>query len=596
LGIAIHAERPRLRQLVDTVTAAEKADAEHPGPPRGEQIPHGVPDDVDVLAPDAHPFLAGKEEVRLGLGVQHGAAVQDNCVARQIQRRQRRLDVRTPPGGGDPEEHAVRVEPAQQLAGAGQRTANGKERFVDLAVSPLHSRLLVGRQRPPDLASEGAGGEAAAHADATVDEPAGDFQADFGERLLESQNVGVDGIHQGAVEVEYEGAHGRKYGTPASAKAAADQAALGRMSDPPACVTIEVSKTGPAADRESAFTGEVTMEYRALGASGLKVSPICLGTMLFGSHTDQAEAARIVGSARDAGINFIDTAVSYAGGKGEAILGDLLASDRDWWIVATKVGSHTGDGPNEDGTSRRQIQASIERSLRRLRTDHIDLYYLHRDDPTTPLRESLQAVGDLIRSGKVLYLGLSNFRAWRLTEAVGICRELGIPTPIALQPYYHALNRQPEVEVLPAAAHFGLGVVPYSPLARGVLTGKYRPGEEPAPDTRAGRKDFELMTREWRDDSLRIAQEIRAYAESRGMTSGQFAVNWLLSNALVTAVLAGPRTLEQWTEYLGALEHGFDANDAALIDRLVPPGHASSFGYTDPTYPVTGRVPRELKP
>jgi aryl-alcohol dehydrogenase-like predicted oxidoreductase len=338
------------------------------------------------------------------------------------------------------------------------------------------------------------------------------------------------------------------------------------------------------------------VNYRALGVSGLKVSPLCLGTMLFGSLTDEAEAARIVGSARDAGINFIDTAVSYAGGKGEAILGDLLAADRDWWVIATKVGSRTGPGPNEDGTNRRQVQASIERSLRRLRTDHVDLYYLHRDDPTTPLGESLEAVGDLIRAGKVLYLGLSNFRGWRLAEAVAICRELGIPAPIAVQPYYHALNRQPEVELLPAAAHFGMGVVPFSPLARGVLTGKYRPGEKPPPDSRAGRNDMDLMVREWRDDSLRIAQEIRAHAEAKGMTTGQFAVNWLLGNALVTAVLAGPRTLEQWTEYLGALEHGFDADDAALVDRLVPPGYPSTYGYHDPMFPVAGRIPRAEPP
>jgi aryl-alcohol dehydrogenase-like predicted oxidoreductase len=335
------------------------------------------------------------------------------------------------------------------------------------------------------------------------------------------------------------------------------------------------------------------MKYRALGASGLKVSPICLGTMLFGSQTDEAEAARIVGSARNAGINFIDTAVSYAGGKGEAILGDLLASDRDWWVIATKVGSRTGSGPNEDGTNRRQIAASIERSLRRLRTDHVDLYYLHRDDETTPLRESLQAVGDLIRAGKVLYLGLSNFRGWRLAQAVGICRELGIPAPIALQPYYHALNRQPEVELLPAAAHFGLGVVPFSPLARGILTGKYLPGAEPPLDSRAARNDADLMRREWRDESLRIAQQIRAHAEPKGMTTGQFALNWLLGNAVVSAVLAGPRTLDQWTEYLGALDHDFDADDAALVDRLVPPGYASTYGYHDPNFPVVGRVPRD---
>jgi aryl-alcohol dehydrogenase (NADP+) len=338
------------------------------------------------------------------------------------------------------------------------------------------------------------------------------------------------------------------------------------------------------------------VDYRTLGSSGLKVSPICLGTMTFGKYTDEAEAARIVDSARDAGVNFIDTAVSYAGGRGEAIVGDLLATDRDRWVVATKVGSRTGPEPNEDGTSRRQIMASVEHSLRRLHTDRIEVYYLHRDDETTPLGESLRAVGDLIRSGKVLYLGLSNFRGWRVAEAVGLCRELGMPAPIALQPYYHALNRQPEVELLPAAAHFGIGVVPYSPLARGILTGKYLPGEAPPPDTRAGRNDIEIMRREWRDESLHIAQEMRRHAEGRGMTAGQFALNWVLGNALVTAVLAGPRTLPQWTEYLGALDHGFDAEDAALVDRLVPPGYASAYGYHDPVYPVRGWIPREGDP
>lgn len=336
------------------------------------------------------------------------------------------------------------------------------------------------------------------------------------------------------------------------------------------------------------------MEYRALGTSGLKVSPICLGTLQFGAQTDQAEAARIVDSARAAGVNFIDTAVSYAGGRGETMVGELLAADRDRWVLATKVGSRTGPGPDEDGTSRRQIAWAIDQSLRRLRTDRIDVYYLHRDDPDVPLEESLGAVGDLIRAGKVLHLGLSNFQGWRLAEAVGLCRAMGIPPPVVVQPYYHALNRQPEVELLPAAAHFGMGVVPYSPLARGMLTGKYRPGEPPPPDSRAGRRDVEIMNREWRDESLHVVQELRAHAERRGMTVAQFALNWLLSNALVTAVLAGPRTLEQWTGYLSALEHGFDAEDAAALDRLVPPGHASAYGYHDPTYPVCGRVHRDI--
>ena len=336
------------------------------------------------------------------------------------------------------------------------------------------------------------------------------------------------------------------------------------------------------------------MEYRTVGASGLKVSPICLGTMMFGARTDATEGARIVRAAREAGINFIDTADYYADGRGEAMVGDLVQADRDWWVVATKVGFGTGPGPNEDGTSRLHVRASAERSLRRLHTDRIDLYYVHRDDETTPLGETLRAVGDLIAAGKVLYWGLSNFRGWRVAEAVGIARELGMPAPIVVQPYYNAMNRQPEVELLPACAHLGLGVVPYSPLARGVLTGKYRAGAEPPPDSRAGRADARMLETEWREESLVLVERIRERAEARGMTTGDFALNWLLSNAIISAVLAGPRTVEQFGDYLGALEHGFDAEDAALIDRLVPPGYASTYGYNDPQYPFRGRIQRDI--
>lgn len=336
------------------------------------------------------------------------------------------------------------------------------------------------------------------------------------------------------------------------------------------------------------------MDYRSVGASGLKVSPICLGTMMFGARTDEDEAGRIVGRARDAGINFIDTADYYADGRGEAMVGDLIASDRERWVVATKVGFGTGAGPNEEGTNALHIRASAEQSLRRLHTDRIDLYYVHRDDPTTTLGETLRAVAGLISAGKVVYWGLSNFRGWRIAEAVGVARELGMPAPIVVQPYYNAMNRQPEVELLPACAHFGLGVVPYSPLARGVLTGKYRAGEEPPPDSRAGRKDSRMLETEWRPESLALVERIRERAEARGMTTGQFALNWLLSNAHITSVLAGPRTVEQFDEYLGALDHGFDAEDAALIDDLVPPGYASTYGYHDPMYPFNGRVQRDL--
>ena len=171
------------------------------------------------------------------------------------------------------------------------------------------------------------------------------------------------------------------------------------------------------------------MEYRSVGASGLKVTPICLGTMMFGARTDEQEADRIVRRARDAGVNFIDTADYYAEGRGEAMVGDLIASDRDHWVVATKVGFRTGPGANEDGTSAVHVRASVEQSLRRLHTDRIDLYYVHRDDPTTQLGETLRVVGDLIAAGKVLYWGLSNVRGWRVAEAIGLARELAMPAP-----------------------------------------------------------------------------------------------------------------------------------------------------------------------
>jgi aryl-alcohol dehydrogenase (NADP+) len=336
----------------------------------------------------------------------------------------------------------------------------------------------------------------------------------------------------------------------------------------------------------------MAMEYRNLGASGLKVSPLCVGTMMFGDRTDAAEAARIVGSARDAGVNFIDTADVYAKGESERITGKLIAADRDRWILATKVANPMGDDPNRRGTGRRWILKAIDESLARLGTDYVDLYYLHRDIESTPMEETLQAMADVIRAGKARYFGVSNFRGWRIAEVVHTCRALGLPKPVASQPYYNAMNRQPENEVLPACAHHGIGVVPYSPLARGVLTGKYAPGAAPAADTRAGRKDKRMMETEFRAESLAIAQKIKAHAAARGMAPGHFAINWVLHNAIVTSVIAGPRTLEQWNDYLAALGKGFDAEDEALVDSLVSPGHPSTPGYNDPAYPMRGRIPR----
>jgi aryl-alcohol dehydrogenase-like predicted oxidoreductase len=332
------------------------------------------------------------------------------------------------------------------------------------------------------------------------------------------------------------------------------------------------------------------MEYRRLGRSGVMVSPICLGTMMFGDRTDEAEAGRIVGTARDAGINFIDTADVYAKGESERITGRLIAQDRDHWVLATKVANPSGDDPNRRGTGRKWLMQAIDESLERLDTDYVDVYYLHRDIQATPLEETLGALADIVAEGKARYFGISNFRGWRIAEVMRVCGEMGIEKPVVCQPYYNAMNRQPENDILPACAHYGIGVVPYSPLARGVLTGKYGQGDAAPAESRAGRKDKRFMETEFREESLAIAQKIKTHAQAKGMTGGQFAFNWVLNNPIVSSVIGGPRTLDQWNEYLSALGKTFDGDDEALIDSLVSPGHPSTPGYNDPNYPLTGRI------
>ena len=331
------------------------------------------------------------------------------------------------------------------------------------------------------------------------------------------------------------------------------------------------------------------MKTRKLGRSGLLVTPICLGTMMFGARTDEAASKRIVARAREAGINFIDTADVYSKGVSEEITGRAIAEDRERWVLATKAGNAMGGDPHQTGLSRKWLLRAIDESLDRLGTDYVDIYYLHKPDETTPLEETLSAVGDILASGKARYFGISNFRGWQHAEVVRLCDDLGIDRPVASQPYYNAMNRMPEVEVLPACGHYGIGVVPYSPLARGVLTGKYKPGEAAPAGTRAGRQDRRMMESEFRTESLGHAQAIKARAEARGMTAGQFALNWVLANPLIGSVLAGPRTLEQWDEYLGALDHEMLPEDEDFVDGLVAPGHPSTPGYSDPQYPITGR-------
>ncbi len=334
------------------------------------------------------------------------------------------------------------------------------------------------------------------------------------------------------------------------------------------------------------------MDYRLLGRSGLKVSPICLGTMMFGGRTDAPTSARIIAKARDAGINFIDTADAYNNGAAEEVVGAAIGSERDAWVLATKLCNPMGDGPNRSGLSRKWVIEACEASLKRLGTDYIDIYYLHKEDHATPLETTVSAIGDLIRQGKIRHFGVSNYRAWRVAAISAICDRLGIDRPVVSSPYYNAMNRMPEIEHLPACAYFGLGVVPYSPLARGVLTGKYAPNVTPPAGTRAAAQDKRMLQTEWRHESLELAQKIREHAERRGMTAGQFAVLWVLNNALVTATIAGPRTEAQWDDYIGALKHDFSDVDEALVDRLVATGHPSTPGYNDPAYPIEGRVAR----
>src|ERR1700743_1117890 len=334
------------------------------------------------------------------------------------------------------------------------------------------------------------------------------------------------------------------------------------------------------------------MQYRQLGRSGLKISPICLGTMMFGGPTDEATSLRIIAKAREAGVNFIDTADAYNGVNSEQVVGRAISNNRQGWILATKLANPMGNDPNRGGLSRRWVLQAAEESLKRLGTDYIDIYYLHKEDHSTPLAETVRAMGDLIRQGKVRYFGVSNYRACPLPEICSICDDLGIDRPIVSQPYYNAMNRMPEVEHFPACGYYGLGVVPYSALARGVLHGKYHPDAAPDKESRAGRNDTRMMQTEWRPESLKLAQEIKRHAESKGITAGQFALSWVLNSSFVSSVLAGPRTEAHWDDYLPALDHPFTADDEALIDRLVVPGHPSTPGYNDPQYPIEGRRAR----
>lgn len=299
------------------------------------------------------------------------------------------------------------------------------------------------------------------------------------------------------------------------------------------------------------------MEYRRLGASGLKVAVLSLGTMMFGEKVSAQEAARIVHAALDAGVNLIDTADIYAGGESERSIGAALAGRRQRAVLATKVYMPTGPGPNDSGLSRYHIMWSVEQSLRRLQTDHIDLYQVHRFDPEVPLEETLGALTDLVRQGKVRYIGCSNWAAWQLTRALWVADRHRLARLDCVQPRYNIIVRDAERELLPACRDLGVGVIVYSPLAGGVLTGKYTGGAAP-PGSR-GFNNPAWQQRRLTPSALAVGEAVVRYAQVVGRPAEQVALNWVLAQPGVSSAILGVSTPAQ-------LEHGL----AALTWRMTP--------------------------
>ncbi len=293
------------------------------------------------------------------------------------------------------------------------------------------------------------------------------------------------------------------------------------------------------------------MQYRNLGRSGLKVSEICLGTMTFGHSTDEAEAEAIMDAALDAGVNFFDTANTYAKGRSEEILGKLVKRHRHGCVIATKCFNPTGDSLNDSGSSRQHIMRAVEDSLRRLQTDHIDILYLHHCDSETPLDETLRALDDLVRSGKVRYIACSNFDAWRLMEALWISDTRGWERFICYQPQYNLVVRDIEAEILPACRHKGVGVVAWGPLAGGFLTGKYQPGQRSAPGTRS-QEGWVFMDRMFAPNADETLSTLLHVSVELGCTPAALAIRWVLEQEGVSAAIVGARTADQLAKNLEA--------------------------------------------
>jgi aryl-alcohol dehydrogenase-like predicted oxidoreductase len=325
------------------------------------------------------------------------------------------------------------------------------------------------------------------------------------------------------------------------------------------------------------------MDYRSLGRTGVQVSPLCLGCMNFGDDASEEDSIHIMHRALDDGIIFFDTADVYSRGRSEEIVGKALAEGgrRDRVFLATKVFNRMDDhDPNAWGSHRYHITKGCEDSLRRLKTDHIDLYQLHRPKPSTPIDETLRALDDLIRTGKVRYIGTSTFAAWQVVESLWASKELGLNRFICEQPPYNLLDRRIERELLPMCRTYGIATIPWAPIAGGLLTGKYRAGQTRPEGARyAGRSA--PFNRD-NDAALAKVEEYLRFCEGRGVSPTHFAVAWMLGQPGVTSPIIGPRTMEQYTDYLKALDVTVTDEDRKEIDALFPPGtHISEYYRAD---------------
>jgi len=316
------------------------------------------------------------------------------------------------------------------------------------------------------------------------------------------------------------------------------------------------------------------MEYRILGRTGVRVSPLCLGTMNFGGPTPEPESIRIIHQALDAGINFVDTANMYVRGESERVVGKaLMGGRREKVIVATKVHFPQSDDPNDRGNSRRHIMQAVDDSLHRLQTEWIDLYQIHRPVFDVPQDETLRALDDLVRQGKVRYIGCSTFPAWMVMEALSLSERYGLARYVTEQPPYNLLDRRIENELVPLALRHNLGLLPWSPLGMGILAGRYEKSDE-APEgsrvARIGAWAAERITRQGIEAARRVAE----VARDKGLTPSQLALLWVKDQPAVTSPIIGPRTEAHLDDALAVLEMSLDDETAATMDEIVPPGTA----------------------